>query len=423
MRGLLQLKRGICLLLIVALWSTVFLSIKPVQAATKFIKVNSFIKLLVQGVGLKVDKTSDEPYIEAIVSAGLMDANYFENYNGYITRTDAAVLLNKADEYLHGNTVKDKLLDTILNKRISDIKKIPKNKREAVAKIYAKGIIKGYSNGYYVQNREFRGSKYLTTSGAKSVIDLVINPDKRASISPDGQLIRTDNLPKNADKFEYILATYPNEFYERKFDFMFINEFNDKMMELDYYSYPIDMRDNTFEIYYGKWSLDEEMDKYLYYWADMAEEYLKYIFNVNYSTIDDKWAKNLHSLFALPIYSSINAGSLEHIKKYVKEVKANKVIIKSSNIVVEPSIFYLDGGEYCMRAYVRYNITANNIQIDNHSLLYAQLLDLINIDNGKWREGIYDIRFNNKDYFNGDGSTFGISIYSIISDSYNELNN
>jgi hypothetical protein len=418
MKGLLQFKRGICILLIVALWSTVLIPIKPAQAASKYIKVNSFIKLLVQGIGLEVDTTCDEPHIEAIMAAGFIDSNYFEDYNSYITRTDAAVLLNKADEYLYGNTVNDKLLDTILNKRISDIKKIPKSKREAVAKIYGKGIIKGYSNGYYVQSREFRGSKYLTTSGANTVIDLILNPDKRAGISPDGQLIRTTNLPKNADKFEYILATYPNEFYERKFDFMFRSDFKDGTIPSDDYSFPVDVYNRKFITYYGQWPLKEELDNNLYYWAKMGEDYLNLIFNVDYKTVNNKWCTDLTSLFSPPMYSSNNAGSIEHLNYYVNKVKKNNVVIKSSIIVIEPSILYYDG-DYCMRAYVRYEITANNINVNQHELVYGELLDLHNIKNGEWREGIFDIRFNPKDYFNGDSSTYGIFTLTRFSDSYN----
>ena len=86
--------------------------------------------------------------------------------------------------------------------------------------IYAKGIIKGYSNGKYIQNRKFNGSGYLTTTGAKNIIKLVTNTKSRAKISPDGQLIRNTNLPKNADSYEYILECFPNKFYEKKFEFM-----------------------------------------------------------------------------------------------------------------------------------------------------------------------------------------------------------
>ena len=108
----------------------------------------------------------------------------------------------------------ERKLQAVYDKRISDINSIPEEKRLDIANIVAKGIIKGFNNGIYVQNREFRASRKITANGAKNVISMVINPEERSVISPDGQLIRTSKLPNNADKYPYILACFPNEFYE-----------------------------------------------------------------------------------------------------------------------------------------------------------------------------------------------------------------
>jgi hypothetical protein len=40
---------------------------------------------------------------------------------------DAAVLLNRADEYLHGDKVDKTLIQTVIDKRVFDIKNIPDN--------------------------------------------------------------------------------------------------------------------------------------------------------------------------------------------------------------------------------------------------------------------------------------------------------
>ena len=159
----------------------------------------------------------------------------------------------------------------VLEKRISDIKEIPKNKREAVAAIVAKGIIKGYSNGMYIQNREFRGNNKITVKGAKDVIVKVIYPEKRALVSPDGQLIRTTNLPKNAKDYPYILECFPNEFYEIKYTFMFLTDYKNGTIEKEDYAYPKEVDyDFLFDKYYhyqikletGKYGLyDEALSK------------------------------------------------------------------------------------------------------------------------------------------------------------------
>lgn len=386
---------------------------QPAQAAVWDISINSFIKLLSQAANLPANSSTENPYIEAAVNAGIVKPDDFANLNSKITRTDAAVLLNRADEYLHGDTVDQKLLNFVLDKRISDINKIPEAKRTEVAKIFAKGIIKGYSNGYYIQNRQFRGSSYITASAAKSMIKLVVNPEKRAKISPDGMLIRTTNLPKNADKYEYILDCYPNKFYERKFEFMWIDGWKTSSYN-NYCAYPVEMRKGTFKNWYDQWPLSTEMDKHLYKWADMAEKYLQYIFNVDYSTVNEEWIEGLGALFV-----SGNRNEADDIRTYyIEKMKENKVKVESSIIAVEPSTFYQDDS-YCMRAYVRYRITAKDMSVKQSKLIYSQYPALDNLKSGEWREGIFDIRFGTNNGSSGDGSDFAIDIMTHFVDAYN----
>ena len=193
------MKRGISLLMaVIMVISAAIPGSSAEAAANSKIRICNFIKLLVPAAGLKAADSQTSPYLKAAKIAGIVKEGDFKDYKAYITRTDAAVLLNRADELLHGDKVDTKQLETVLNKRISDIKKIPAGKREAVAKVYAKGFIVGKSNGMYIQNRSFKGQDYLLASDAKKIVALLKNTKGRAKMSPDGQLIRTTNLPKNA---------------------------------------------------------------------------------------------------------------------------------------------------------------------------------------------------------------------------------
>jgi hypothetical protein len=387
---------------------------QSVHAASSYMTAESFIKLLVQSIDLQVNSSSANPYQDAAMTAGIIKEGDFNKYTAYITRTDAAILLNRADEYLHGDTVSTKLFNIVLEKRISDINKISEGKRVAVAKIVAKGIIKGYSNGYYIQNREFRGSKYISKSTANNLINLVLNPDKRARISPDGQLIRTTNLPKNAKNYDYILACYPNKFYERKFEFMFSEQYKAGERDPLHQIYPVDMKNSTFRTWNDEWAFSIEMDKYLYDWADKAETYLNYLFNVDYRTVDDEWIEGLASC-----YVKSNIDQAEAIRGYyIKHLKENKVIVESSIIAVEPSTLY-DDGDYCMRAYVRYRIIANDINVKQNRLLRCSYPALDNLKSGVWREGIFDIRFGTNNGYQGDGAYWSIDILTNFVDEYN----
>ncbi len=384
------------------------------QAATTYIKVDAFIKNLVTKMKLPVDKSIKEPYIQAAKDVNILKDGDFTKYSDYLTRTDLAVLINRADEYLNGDTVDTQLLKTVLKKRISDIKKIKESKREDVAKAYAKGFFKGYSNGYYIQNREFRGSLQVSIGAATTAINLLLKPSKRAGISPDGMLIRTTNLPKNANRYEYILECYPNSFYEKQFDFMINKNYKKEFVKNKDYCYPGDMKKFTFRNWYDQWSFKKEMDKYLYDWADMAEQYLNYIFNVDYKTVGDKWIEGLAALFVRS-----NRDREADIRSfYIDDMKANKVVVESSIIAVEPSTLYYYTG-WRMRAYVKYRITAKDINVKQNKLLYSQYPMLDNLKSGEWRTGVFDVLFATNNGSSGDGSDFAIDIVTYFVDAYN----
>ncbi len=386
---------------------------KGTYAATQYITVEEFIKNLVVGLDISVNNNDDDPYIKAAYNIGILKDGDFKEYTDLLNRTDAAVLINRADEYLHGNTVEEKLLKIVLSKRISDIGKVPAGKREDVAKCFAKGLIVGYSNGYYIQNREFRGDGKVSSGTAKTLIGMVLHPKDRALISPDGMLIRTTNLPKNADDYDYILACYPNKFYEKKFEYMLIDNWK-KVLDPEDYSTPVNMKKTQFINLYYSWPFKEEMDKYLYDWAAMAEKYLNYIFNVDYRTVDEEWIKGLGNVY---VKSNLNMADMIRTY-YIGKMKANHVIVESSIIAVEPSVFYFFG-DYFIRAYVKYRVIADDINVDQNKLIYSQYPNLDNLKRGEWREGIFDIQFGTNNGSSGDGSDFAIGLMTHFVDAYN----
>lgn len=298
----------------------------------------------------------------------------------------------------------------VLEKRISDIKDIPKSKREAVASIVAKGIIKGYSNGLYVQNREYRGNNKITANGAKDVIQKVIYPERRALISPDGQLIRTKNLPKNAGDYKYILECFPNEFYEMKYSFMFLTDYINGVINDDEYAYP---KEIDYDYLYNKfyhYQLDLETDKYGKYDDSLlkAEKYMQHIFNVDYRTVDEKWKEGLASTF---INYQIDKRIYNRIDNYIKTIKKNQVVVESEMIAVEPSTMYDSRGWLYVRVYVKYKVTAKNINVSPDQLIFNASSSIKNIKNDQWRYGYYDIILTSSYNIWGITMHYGISDY------------
>ena len=388
------------LLAIVVLATTIYISapMGASAATSSKIKLYNFIKLAVQATGLEVETT----YLNAALKAGIVKAGDFSDYSKYTTRTDAAVILNRADEYFRGDKVDQDLLSLVLSSRISDISKIAKDKREAVAKIYAKGFVKGYSNGYYIKNREYRGSEYMTTAGAKNVISMLKDTKKRAKLSPDGQLIRTTNLPKNAKDYEYVLETYPNSFYEMKFLFQ-RNKYYYEPKELIDYASPVRFKDINF------YSVD--YNKYKDTWMKRVETNLSSRLNVDYRTIDNKWINTLRSAYTQHGDAYSDKRITDNIKDYVKKVKKNKIVIQSKIIAVEPSTLYQNGADFCFRAYVKFKVTYSGSKLVAEDLICGDSIWMPELKKNTWYDGIYDIRLGTI-----NGSSDG-SDYYIVDDS------
>lgn len=517
--------KGFMILIALVLTMGTMGSVQMAEAASS-IKVEDYIKYIVQQMKWQTDDTSEQPYIDAAMENGILKEGDFKDYTDNLTRTDAAVIANRLDEYINqkygypqdvyeflrdctlfegrlyydingrffpegetdktynarnfsqdvvtpllekefskDNWVKRKIrtryrdaynndgkitktfimigmassdsnnsvhidsfdMDSeiiqvwniikdcdrkekaVLEKRISDINDIPKSKREAVASIVAKGIIKGFSNGKYVQNREFRGNNNITAKGAKDVIQLVLNPEKRALISPDGQLIRTTNLPKNAKDYPYILECFPNEFYEMKYSFMFLTDYLSGEIKRDEYAYPREINyDYLYDNFYYH-QMELNMDKYEHYDTALLklERYLQHIFNVDYRTVDDKWKDGLASTFSRYNQDSRING---WINRYVEAMKKNKVVVESERIAVEASAIYDSRGYLYVRTYVRYKIIAENVNVPPSELIYDASSLIKNIKNGEWRYGYFDI------VISSSSNQWGINAFASVSD-------
>ena len=225
-------------------------------------------------------------------------------------------------------------------------------------------------------------------------------PKKRAKLSPDAQLIRTTNLPKNADKFPYILECFPNKFYEKKFNYQYVVNATFDLEEGDFYEFPVNMRRqylrNTLEYF----DMGEQMDLYLYEWADKIEDYVKHTFNVNYKTIGDKWGNTLKETTA---YDSQQDN---RIATYIKDVKSNHVTVQTRKVAVEPSTFYRSDGLF-MRVYVEYKVTADKYTDDISDFVYCRGGNIKEFKLGEWVISYLDVEMRNLNPCYGDGSTYG----------------
>ena len=184
-----------------------------VDAASKYISVNAFAEALVNELGLDIDELSGTSgYVKKLITIGIMNTGEFTSYTAALRRGDLLMLLNRADNYLYNTNIDAKLIQTVIDKRISDIAKVPESKQDDIARGYIKGFLKGFSNGNYSPDRNLKLTSKILKTDALACLKLLKDKSKRAKISPDGQLLRTTSLPNNAYMFDYILASFPNRY-------------------------------------------------------------------------------------------------------------------------------------------------------------------------------------------------------------------
>lgn len=378
---------------------------ESISAATKKITIGAYTQLLLDSLNIDTTNTS---YIKKAVEKGILKKeNEFSDYGKKLTRSQCALLTERADEILHGKKYdKDMYERIVLYDRISDLERIPDKYQEAVIKIYSKGIIIGYNNGKYTQSRKFKGNKNISVSGAKNIVKRLANRKARRKMSPDGQLIRTTNLPKNYKDYEYILAAFPNSFYEMKFSYKYgIKQEWDKKKDGWVNVKKEEMKDYARPSKVKNWSANKKkaIDLYLYDWAGMVEQNLNHRFNVDYRTIGKEWLNGIRETYPVVGNEEMDNERTDRIKQYMKGVKQNKIVIEARQITVEPSTYYIGDFAY-FRCYVKFKIkSCKNVNVDKNEIIYCNVTNIEKLKKGVWIERYFDIdiaqSFGSDDYF------------------------
>ena len=337
----------------------------------------------------------------------------FKNKKKAINNGEAALLVNRADEVMNGKNYNKKLYKAVSEKyRLTGILKLGEKKQDAIKKCFVKGLMLGYSNGEYSQDRSFKPSYKLTVPEAHKILVRLENKTKRVKLSPDGQVTRTTNLPKNYKDYAYILASFPNSFYEKKTEYE-STKWGKKPKEFEDYTRPKNLRKKTFTSYWGtKYKMSEELDKYQDFWCKKVEDNLRLRLSFDYQTVSNQWMNELRKTYIIYGNKEMDKDKPKYIRKYANLAKKNKVKLQVQQVVVEPSTMYEHHGVW-VRAHVRFKLcSANQFYSANSGnqnyLIYGSYISLQNWTPNKWYEGDFDLQLtqNNMEY---DGSTYGIS--------------
>lgn len=278
--------------------------------------------------------------IQKATNVDVLEKSGIKNTKSATTVQTAAYLLETADYALNGGPYSydyDLYIHVKDYDRISDLKKAKKEYQKALMMCYTKGIMIGVSNGKYSQDRKFSPTKKITKSQASTLVKRLCDTSKRFKLTYDGQLMRTINLPKNYKEYPYILASFPNSFYEKEM----------------WYS---KQRKQMHEVKTAKQtsvSLDNEYRDMI---CDTVRKNLELRLNVDYrKTFTSKWKSELAGTYFSP------EDMTADINKYVKKAKARKVVVESSKIVVDPSMMWRDGTDIYVKVMVQFKVKSGNV--------------------------------------------------------------
>ena len=255
------------------------------------------------------------------------------------TNEIAAYLLNEADSAVNEgeNSYNYDLYGYVKYfNRISDIKKADDKYKESLYKCFTKGIMVGKSNGTYSSTRKFLPKTKITKDEAKKMINRLKNKGKRFKLSYDGQVLRIINLPKNYKDYPYILASFPNSYYEKKMWYTKQRTKNDKTPAQT-----------------AKILSDEDKDMI----CAKIKKNVELRLNVDYrKTFTSKWKSDLMNTY-------IDTNKQKSVNAYIKAAKARKVVVSSGEVIVDPSSLWLrEYGTTCYaRVYVKFRVKSGKI--------------------------------------------------------------
>ena len=303
------------------------------------------------------------------------------------------------DEIIERNRIKN-------YERIADLDVASSEYKWSLVTVLRKGIMIGKSLGKYSQKRNIEPKRLVSLKEVKKAIDRTYNMDKRYPMSPDGQLIRKTNLPVNASEYKYILAAYPNSFYETRFEYENYPSSYKKIHE-DY---------DKPKFIYEFINYNHQSDLGIFEKAEKIRNFQNLRMNIDYKKLDKKWRDKIVSFYKDDHEIKDLTGIKKEINEYIKFVKKNKIIVESEPATTEASAMYDNGEGYCAHEHMKYRIVScKNLDKNLEKIIYGAKINnkgwgitkhyKEKVKLGKWIEGIYCITYpkaNFQNYFVDD---------------------
>ncbi len=391
-------------------------------AASRYISAEEFADLLLDVC--RMDRMEGETAIEALQRAGLADTALEDSEE--MIRADAAVLLARAYRMLYGEFGDEELLEAAEEYgRLTDLDGFGEEQREAMLLVYTAGIVPGYQTEEFASGREFRGDAALTRQAAEEYLFRLSDESQRLPLAPDGQLLRSGRLPVTADKFPYILESYPDSYYDWNLRFENSRQFQTGELEEGDYYYPSEID----QMPWFQTRFEGEVSEYAKVWAEKVLAYAHLAFSADYRTIEenDAWKSAMYALDADSAPAGNGEALGERLDRYIEKMKENRTILELEKAAADPSSLYYYNGQFYIRLYVRYRIVSSRVinpgiediiyKKSFNSIVYSDGVAMLeDVVPGEWRDGYFDIALSSPNEWT-DGSDIGIS-ERILQDEY-----
>jgi hypothetical protein len=270
-----------------------------------------------------VDKSKELKYI--------LDGEFVEkDYVRAITRGEMARIVARVVENIYGvQTYRD---EAKIRTLIKDYDQIPVNLRESIIKVYDLKIIGGFPDGTFKANEPFNRAQAVT------VMNKLINPEKRINATVDALFQATPPPVVNSGNFYKINPNIPQELYQ--------------------YAYREDSPNGatlkTNKVMVEEWGIVNITE-----WMNIAKGYMESVYNVDYKTYNkSNYVKDLKWFFSPQTTwiadDGVERPIEEHINYWADKITENKISIKSE-FVTDPSLVY-GNGDFVVRGKLTYTV-------------------------------------------------------------------
>lgn len=342
-----------------------------------------------------------------------------ESDEKFLTRNEAFLALMLADMQL--SKTQSPLLSIVKdNQRISDLNGFSEKEKAAAYYVYANGIVEGDRGENFSTARKLNGGMRLKKQDAEVYLLRLKNKEKRFLLSPDGQCLRTTNLPEFAEWYPYILDSFPNEYYAWEFQFMKYEGRTKENLRDFVFTAPKEVGTESFP-YTG--SVDRYRNQYGALLKQTVEEYLKAVFNVDYRTTpyDEQWRKTIEKLNYYTVEPSCDgtkygdATETFHykMKEYLTDIKNNHTIIECDKVACDISSIYKDYMGFVIRCYAHYRFLSADsvrcIETYRNPTIFTPMYTVgfgygNKVVLSEWRDGYFDVHFS-VGSFSGEATT------------------